>query len=207
MRDYCEDETLKVQYEYGVLVAVFDGHNGGIVSKYCVNNLVRVLDELKNIYEQDYNLNLNSHSDMWYEIIGHCLINLNNEILNKYDIPADCGTTGVVAYVSFLNGTVYVANVGDTRCMIVDSRTGKIMNKICDTDISMYDMEYHALKDILEDTLKHEHENKNKNKNENEIKDEIKDESKHQVSCPLIEFVTRSHGYFIESPDIYDYTY
>jgi len=122
----CEDVVFSELYQDGIIQAVFDGHSGSEVAKFCANNLIRTLDKFSSVY--------------WNEKLYYVLLDLQSQIDNCCEFD-DCsaGTTAVIVYID-KDFNIYVACIGDSRAMIVDTRSREIMKskhegsiQICDT--------------------------------------------------------------------------
>ncbi|CAI2369933.1 unnamed protein product [Moneuplotes crassus] len=109
------------------LFAVFDGHGGTEVSKYLKKNFVKVLKENKNFAIKDYELAL----VQTFKELDKSLITpeVNSELIRLSTSPKDSwdrpdiksvaygvGSTACVALIT--PETIFVANLGDSRCVI-----------------------------------------------------------------------------------------
>ena len=113
-------------------MSVFDGHGGSMLSDYCANNIVELLDTFlsKNKHKPEYFQNedlligtalksaYNMLENNFYEHVYKEQVNLKNK---KIKSIGTCGIT-VVIY----NSKVYVANCGDSMAMIVTEDEGRV---------------------------------------------------------------------------------
>lgn len=126
IHDEMQDSCLSIYYDGGTLQAVFDGHGGDKVSKFCSDNLVKSMDKFKEI----------KYPDRLTEVI----CDLHKQIISNssYD---NQGSTAIITYTQMHESEtiIYVACVGDSRAMIVDKDKGKIMKKNDLNDIVITD--------------------------------------------------------------------
>ena len=110
-RDYMEDQGKSIDNFNGdsnkLLFCIFDGHGGGEVSKYLQENLP--------IYMKKMLPFKNHFSDITklFKLLDDKVKDLNVE---------DVGSTATVIYIEKQNGkrVLYCANVGDSRCVLVN---------------------------------------------------------------------------------------
>lgn len=91
-----------------LLFGIFDGHGGYLVSDFAKNNLNRHVE-----HSFRTKLQYGYTGDM---VIKDALLNLDNEILSQEALD-NCGTTALVGCIR--NNQIHIANVGDSRAMIV----------------------------------------------------------------------------------------
>ena len=112
-RDYMEDQARSVENFNGdtgkILFCVFDGHGGGEVSKY--------LQEYFSIYMKQ----MIPFSDPFADFTR--LFKSLDEKIRILNVPST-GSTATVVYIERFNGKkiLYCANVGDSRCVLVNRK-------------------------------------------------------------------------------------
>ncbi|KAL7432084.1 hypothetical protein ACHAXM_002931 [Skeletonema potamos] len=104
---------------------VFDGHgDGGFASQFISSNLVSKLQSNPswNVAYHDFNLiNQSCTTDTMESIVTETCNYLDDDLKNEESKPRDGGSTAIVALVS--SRKILVANVGDSRCILVRKRT------------------------------------------------------------------------------------
>lgn len=106
------------------LFCVFDGHGGQKVAQYLKENFGSYLE--KCIKE---NLSINSP---FTQILNKTFEELDNQIL-KNEYSESIGSTAVVAVVDRQKQKLYCANVGDSRCYLIDNKRSVLFTKIHDS--------------------------------------------------------------------------
>ncbi|OHS95139.1 Protein phosphatase 2C 1 [Tritrichomonas foetus] len=81
--------------------AVFDGHGGDEVAKYCSRNLYK---EFAHRYE---------NAEKIQETLKASILEMNKDLIAKYP---ECGSTAAIVVVA--NDIIYTANMGDARIII-----------------------------------------------------------------------------------------
>ena len=101
--------TVGEQIVVAEVYAVFDGHGGSKAAQFLKNNLYKYMKEAfdSNTWER-------LTEEGIFESLKECFIALNNDF---YDIAESGGSTAVVALI--VNGKIYIANVGDSRAMLL----------------------------------------------------------------------------------------
>jgi serine/threonine protein phosphatase PrpC len=84
--------------------AIFDGHGGSDVSRYAAHNLHR---RLGTIFSSDVPIT---------KLLTDTFSDINSTLILQYPVQ---GSTAAVAVV--IKDTIYVANVGDSRVLLIDS--------------------------------------------------------------------------------------
>ena len=112
-RDYMEDQGKSIDNINGdkdkALFCIFDGHGGGEVSKFLQENLPKYFKSM---------LPFKNH----FSDITKLFAMLDDKIKNlKVD---DVGSTATIVYIEKQNGkrVLYCANVGDSRCVLVNKK-------------------------------------------------------------------------------------
>jgi len=96
---------------------VFDGHgDGGHASKFIAENLVSKLQVQPDWAKAYHNCNNSSDGTLTSVLTQTCL-DLDEDLKNDESKPKDGGSTAIMALVS--NCIMYVANIGDARCILV----------------------------------------------------------------------------------------
>lgn len=109
-RPTMEDDHVVAKYGDVMMYGVFDGHGGSEISK-------RVADNLPN-----YLLPSLSTKGRVEEIIMKNFVKFDKELYSSYK-----GSDGSTAIVALTKGnTIYLANLGDSRGMVICYETGKI---------------------------------------------------------------------------------
>jgi len=106
------------------IFGVFDGHgDGGFASQFISSNLVPKLQsnpKWKTAYHE-LNSCISSTTDVVETVFAEAYYDLDDDLKKNRSKPRDGGTTAIVALVS--NSKILVANVGDSRCILVKKRT------------------------------------------------------------------------------------
>jgi len=96
---------------------VFDGHgDGGHASKFIAENLVSKLQSQHKWATAYHNCNRSS-DDTLSSVLTQTCLDLDEDLKNDESKPKDGGSTAIMALVS--NRVMYVANIGDARCILV----------------------------------------------------------------------------------------
>mmetsp|Transcript_36886 Transcript_36886/g.77878 ORF Transcript_36886/g.77878 Transcript_36886/m.77878 type:complete len:984 (+) Transcript_36886:161-3112(+) len=104
------------------LFGVFDGHgDGGFASDFIASHLESKLKSHPEWPLAYYGCNNNKHSDLVVSVLTQACHELDDDLRKDATKPRDGGTTAIVAMVS--NAYLFVANVGDSRCILVTKRT------------------------------------------------------------------------------------
>ena len=112
-RDYMEDQAKSIENFNGdtgkILFCVFDGHGGGQVSKY--------LQEYFSIYMKK----MMPFTDTFADFTR--LFKALDEKIKILNVPST-GSTATIVYIERVNGKkiLYCANVGDSRCVLVNRK-------------------------------------------------------------------------------------
>lgn len=123
LRDYQEDRVYfnpQILKRYSV-AAVFDGHVGDQASEYMKNNITRVItkeiQESKSMYSALYN----TIKRLEYGFSGEGYKTTNSNAYKKKleKLPDIAGTTCVIAVIDSKDHKLYIANVGDSRALLV----------------------------------------------------------------------------------------
>lgn len=141
VRQKCEDISFSQPYEDGIVMAVFDGHNGVEIAKYCSDNLMTLIQKFNHIH--------------WNERLYYVVMELQNLVSG---LPYSfCGTTAVITYINKLH-EIYVACIGDCRAIVMDTNTGEVM-KLDGGEIVVRDMmeEEFSKNDIKTETSNNEY--------------------------------------------------
>lgn len=97
------------------LFAVCDGHgDNGVVSNFIASNVSRILRDCKRDTDKSISEDI-TPKDYWNKIWGLACLQLDDQ-LRKFDMVAG-GSTAVFALVT--ENEIIVANVGDSRCILV----------------------------------------------------------------------------------------
>lgn len=122
MQDYASipKEVLNLQFtstskpQNAVLFGLFDGHNGEDCAKYYASNLkAEFIDEF-------------FHSTLLSQDPNTIICNALNKTLVKMDQNFSSGTTALIALL--VNRTVYIANVGDSKAIILTKTDAIALN-------------------------------------------------------------------------------
>ena len=107
------------------IFAVFDGHgDGGFASQYISSNLISKLQSNPSWNMAYHEINLSSDActtDTVETIFTEACYDLDDDLKDENSKPRDGGTTAIVALVS--SRKILVANIGDSRCILVKKRT------------------------------------------------------------------------------------
>jgi serine/threonine protein phosphatase PrpC len=106
------------------IFGVFDGHgDGGHASRFISTKLIQKLESKStwNVAYYEMNLGSNATADAFETVFTEACYDLDMELKNDESKPRDGGTTAVVAVVS--SQKILVANVGDSRCILVKKGT------------------------------------------------------------------------------------
>ncbi|KAL7495671.1 hypothetical protein ACHAWT_005444 [Skeletonema menzelii] len=110
------------------IFGVFDGHgDGGFASQFISSNLVPKLQsnpKWKTAYHE-LNSCISSTTDVVETVFAEAYYDLDDDLKKNRSKPRDGGTTAIVALVS--NSKILVANVGDSRCILVKKRTIEVI--------------------------------------------------------------------------------
>ena len=113
------------------IFGVFDGHgDGGFASQFISTNLISKLQSNPSWNVAYHEINLSSDScttDTVETIFTEACYDLDDDLKNDKSKPRDGGTTAIVALVS--SRKILVANVGDSRCILVKKRTTATSNQ------------------------------------------------------------------------------
>eukprot|EP01100_Stratorugosa_tubuloviscum_P004713 TRINITY_DN2191_c0_g6_i1.p1 TRINITY_DN2191_c0_g6~~TRINITY_DN2191_c0_g6_i1.p1 ORF type:complete len:323 (-),score=141.17 TRINITY_DN2191_c0_g6_i1:225-1193(-) len=93
------------------LFCVFDGHGGAQVAEFCAENFANLLVNKKSYKSGDYKTAL----EKTFLKIDKLLLKKNSEPDSKFD-AFSTGATAVAALIK--QNTLYVANSGDSRCVL-----------------------------------------------------------------------------------------
>jgi len=107
------------------IFGVFDGHgDGGFASQFISSNLISKLQSNPSWNVAYHEFNLSSEScttDTVETIFTEACYDLDDDLKNEESKPRDGGSTAIVALVS--SRKILVANIGDSRCILVKKRT------------------------------------------------------------------------------------
>lgn len=106
------------------LFCVFDGHGGDKVSKYLKDNFS---SSLENYIKKNLNVGIN-----FSQILSKFFEEFDKEIL-KNEFSEEMGSTGVVVVIDKPKEKLYCANIGDSRCYLVDDERSVLFTKIHDS--------------------------------------------------------------------------
>jgi hypothetical protein len=112
VRGECEDVSLCMPYDGGIIEAVFDGHKSVLIANFCSQNLPSTLDKFPKVSWDDRKLH-------------YAVMELQDMVAEKFP-KKNFGTTAVIAFISSTYD-IYIACIGDARAMLVDTSTGEIM--------------------------------------------------------------------------------
>lgn len=125
-----EDEDLAVQIDFkigsepyqGVLSGVFDGHGGKSCSAFVKAN---IKDYMINALES-YEAESLSHELVYHSFID-CVQKLHETFIDTKGPTANefAGTTATISLI--VNRTLYVANIGDSRTILIEKDEGNIV--------------------------------------------------------------------------------
>ena len=99
-----------------LLFAVFDGHGGDEVSTFCLDSisiLFKILDEEPSM-KVDVETGVNNSFNQFFEYL-YTTLKENTETFNSNR----CGSTAVIGII--IDNVVYVANAGDSKCIIIEN--------------------------------------------------------------------------------------
>jgi len=89
------------------LYAVFDGHGDDTVAKACIQYLPKILS-----------MCLQKYDDV-KKALHECIISLDATILQNVKTANKAGATAVIALIDTSENKLWVANVGDSRCILI----------------------------------------------------------------------------------------
>ncbi|ETV74270.1 hypothetical protein, variant 2 [Aphanomyces astaci] len=121
-RDYMEDKHVVTHHLFPTcaLVAIFDGHNGAWAAEFAAAHISPLLASNEHLQQLAHQQNPLEPPDIVaiYAILQAAFLALDDDIL-AYTIEHDRrdGATAVVVLV--MNSMVFVANVGDSRAILV----------------------------------------------------------------------------------------
>ena len=111
-RNYMEDQAISIDNLSNdpnkILFCLFDGHGGGEVSKFLQENISTYFKQM---------LPFQNH----FEDFKNLFIKLDEKI-RELNVP-DCGSTATIVYIEKIKGKkiLYCANIGDSRCVLVNN--------------------------------------------------------------------------------------
>lgn len=110
-RDYMEDTHVHTRLKNGgILLAVFDGHGGDVISKMAAKNVVR-------LFEKSLKTHKNEEDAMKTTYIE--LENLAKHLCEQQRGSCIMGTTAVVTYIHPGRDKITMANAGDSKAVYV----------------------------------------------------------------------------------------
>lgn len=126
LREYQEDRVLckaNILSKY-ILTAVFDGHVGYKASEYMKNNIVGVLTEELKSNTLMHRVLFNTVKRLEYSYSGDGYRNTNSDKYKKHlsKLPEIAGTTAVICLLDTKTSMLYIANIGDSRAILVRNR-------------------------------------------------------------------------------------
>ena len=110
MNCFCEF-SVKKQYENGLLLALFDGHEDYNLANYCATNLLTTIEKFRDM--------------SWSKKLGEVIIDLQEQI-KYYPEWAYQICSAIIIYISN-DYKMYIASIGNARAMIINNKTGCIM--------------------------------------------------------------------------------
>ena len=111
-RNYMEDQAISIDNLCNdpnkIFFGLFDGHGGGEVSKFLQENIATYFKQM---------LPFQNH----FEDIKN-LFNTLDEKIRELNVP-DAGSTATIVYIEKIKGKkiLYCANIGDSRCVLVNN--------------------------------------------------------------------------------------
>ena len=144
--DYNEDNIPTLG-----LFGVFDGHgDGGIASKFIATNLLNKLVSHPQWPIAYYSVNSDNNSTTegdgaMLNLLQESFQGLDDDLKNNPRQIKNGGSTAIVAVVS--DGKFFVANVGDSRCILVKKQNGK-EEKERDTAAKSNELDFNTLEVI-----------------------------------------------------------
>lgn len=122
-RDYQEDRIIyRDNFIPGFSVAaVFDGHVGDAASEYMIRNLIPVLKAEMNKTSQMQKVLFNTVKELEFSYSGKGYTSIRDKGYENHlkELPNIPGTTAVICVIDKNNMSLYVANVGDSRAILV----------------------------------------------------------------------------------------
>ena len=115
-----ENYTSKGSFPKISYFGIFDGHGGSKCSEYLRNNLLKLICTNKN-FPSNINLSIKEAFKMADEDF---LKNYSFKNGKMVDFSGSCGI-----FLLLINNTIYIANLGDSRCLI-SSHNGKIKKQV-----------------------------------------------------------------------------
>ncbi|CAI5755603.1 unnamed protein product [Candida verbasci] len=102
-----------------IVFGVFDGHGGDQCSKYLAENLPKyIFKRLNHHHKSHKNQNPWSNPQNVIHLLKNSFFKLDHDLYSKqhqFDL-INCGSTGIIIVI--INSIIYVANTGDSRCII-----------------------------------------------------------------------------------------
>jgi hypothetical protein len=103
------------------VAAVFDGHVGDAASEYMIRNLIPVLKAEMNKTSQMQKVLFNTVKELEFSYSGKGYTSIKDKGYENHlkELPNIPGTTAVICVIDKNNMSLYVANVGDSRAILV----------------------------------------------------------------------------------------
>lgn len=126
LREYQEDRVIcKVNLlDRYILAAVFDGHVGYQASEYMMNNVVSVMTKELNTDKVIQRKLFDAIKTLEFGYSGNGYKNTSSDKYQKHlkTLATTAGTTAVLCILDTKNSMLYIANVGDSRAILVRDR-------------------------------------------------------------------------------------
>ena len=109
-REYMEDTyCVSELHDKRMLFAIFDGHGGQCVAKYCAKNLTTFINSMQSNQKQ------NTTSPAY---VDRLFMSLDEDAC--YECPSHCGATALLLFAD--KHKLHFANCGDSMAMIIDKQ-------------------------------------------------------------------------------------
>lgn len=119
LREYQEDRVVTVPNinDRYTLFAVFDGHVGDMASEFAKNNIEKIFRHNESQKEKDM-------YKILYKTVEELEKSYRKSFENKQmELPEIPGTTAVIAVIDHDKNVLFVANVGDSRAILIRDNT------------------------------------------------------------------------------------
>ena len=126
-----EDKFIIAHYHHFSLYGVFDGHAGDRVAILLREHMAPMIFEtmvnLRNSLIAKGQTGVDGR-EFYPKVLRSCFLEFERQLVeSKHDVHRDAGSTAVIVLQCHDTNTLYVANLGDSRAIVVDRDSGNII--------------------------------------------------------------------------------